>query len=162
MLMWSTIWHGPRQPYPLGLEVYIGVRNTTSLALSSFLASGAGCVSLTEQILLPRLHGTSHPAAEEALQECKVGHSHLAPVSPRNIHQRSWGQPCVQATFDGLLDATNDPKDRARLLAASTKESGAWLNAPPITSLGLRMDDELVRIAVGLCLGVPLCHYHTC
>ena len=140
----------------------IGVRNTTLLAPSAFLPSAAGCVSRTEQILPSRLHGTSHPAAEEALQEWKVGHSHQPPVSPGNIHQRSWDQPRVQATLDGLLDATNGPKDRARLLAASTKESGAWLNAPPITSLGLRMDDEVVRIAVGLRLGVPLCHPHTC
>ena len=91
-----------------------------------------------------------------------MGHSHQPPVSPGNIHQRSWDQPRVQATLDGLLDTTTDPKDRARLLAASTKESGAWLNAQPITSLGLRMDDEVVRLAVGLRLGIPLCHPHTC
>ena len=30
------------------------------------------------------------------------------------------------------------------------------------TTLGLCMDEEVVRIAVGLCLGVPLCHPHTC
>ena len=91
-----------------------------------------------------------------------MGHSHQPPVSPGNIHQRSWDQPRVQATLDGFLDTTTDPKDQARLLAASTKESGAWLNAPPTTSLGLRMDDEVVHIAVGLRLGVPLCHPHTC
>ena len=37
-----------------------------------------------------------------------------------------------------------------------TKQSGAWLNALPLTSLGLRLDDESVRIATGLCLGVPI------
>ena len=91
-----------------------------------------------------------------------MGHSHQPPVSPGNIHQRCWDQPSVQATLDGLLDATNNPKDQARLLVASTKESGAWLNAPPITSPGLHMDDKVVHTAVGLRLGVPLCHPHTC
>ena len=51
---------------------------------------------------------------------------------------------------------------RARLLAAHTRESGAWLNALPVSALGLRMDDDTVRIAIGLRLGAPLCLPHVC
>ena len=47
---------------------------------------------------------------------------------------------------------------RAHFLAASCKESGAWLNALPVTSLGLRMDNATMRISMGL----PLCQSHTC
>ena len=54
----------------------IGVRNTTQLASSAFLASAAGYMTLIEQILPPRLHGTSHPAVEDVLQEWRMGHSH--------------------------------------------------------------------------------------
>ena len=45
---------------------------------------------------------------------------------------------------------------------ASCKESGAWLNALLISSLGQRMDDATVRISMGLPLGLPLCTSHTC
>ena len=58
----------------------------------------------------------------------------------------------------------NDPdaRSQARLLAATSKESGAWLNVLPVSSLGLRMDDESIRVGVGLRLGVPLCQPHLC
>ena len=51
---------------------------------------------------------------------------------------------------------------RARFLAASCKESGAWLNALPISSLVLCKDDATVRISMGLLMGLPLCQSHTC
>ena len=41
-------------------------------------------------------------------------------------------------------------------------ESDAWLNAPPVSSLGLRMDDTAIRTAVGLRVGAPLGQLHQC
>ena len=51
---------------------------------------------------------------------------------------------------------------KARLLAVSSPHSGDWLNAPPITAIGLRMSNEAIRVATGLRLGANLCVPHTC
>jgi len=51
---------------------------------------------------------------------------------------------------------------RASFLAASTQHSGDWLFALPIASCGLTLDDEAVRVAVGLRLGLDLCEPHQC
>ena len=42
-----------------------------------------------------------------------------------------------------------------------TAESAAWLHTLPMLSLGLRMDNEVICVVVGLWLGVPRC-YHVC
>ena len=87
----------------------------------------------------------------------------ISPPSPTNTHQqKAWDQPRVQHRFDSLISNASDPHTKARLLASSAKESGAWLNALPVTSLGLRMSDETVRVAVGLRLGNPICQPHQC
>ena len=44
----------------------------------------------------------------------------------------------------------------------ATKESGAWLHALPISAVGLRMGEDVIRIATGLRLGVPICRPHHC
>ena len=60
------------------------------------------------------------------------------------------------------MENASDERDQARLRAAFSKESGAWLQALPVSSLGLRMDDNTVRVAIGLRLGSPLCRPHIC
>ena len=69
-----------------------------------------------------------------------------APTTSRR--QKVCGRPRIDALFDTILTLCNDDESRARLLAAGSAESGAWLNAPPVSSLGLRMSDEAIRIAV--------------
>ena len=68
----------------------------------------------------------------------------------------------MMATIDDLLDNAVDARSRARILAATSKESGAWLQTLPLSSIGLHMDDNTVCIATGLRLGSPLCRLHTC
>ena len=36
-----------------------------------------------------------------------------------------------------------------RSYSASSPHSGDWLMAPPITLIGLRLSDEMIRIAIG-------------
>ena len=50
----------------------------------------------------------------------------------------------------------------ARLLASCAPGSGAWLSATPIAPLGLSLDNNTLRIAVGRRLGVPLVLAHKC
>ncbi len=52
--------------------------------------------------------------------------------------------------------------DNNKHLAAASKYSGDWLHEKPITSCGLLLDDESIRVAVGLRLGADICESHTC
>ena len=49
------------------------------------------------------------------------------------------------------------PLQQSSLARIQSPHSGAWLQAWPITACGLRLDDEAIRVAVGLRLGVSLC-----
>ena len=132
------------------------------LAPSAYLASAAGSTTLLKQILPCRFHNNLFPAVTDAIETWKVGHNCPPPSSQADCHQKAWDIPRVQSTFEAILSNALDSRSRARLLATSTKESGAWLNTLPVSSLGLRLDDNSIRIAVGLRLGAPLCRVHTC
>ena len=108
-------------------------------------------------------------AAQLVCPLCRVCRDHLepgtqpsSPPTPPTTHrQRAWDAPS-EALQRTLLESSRDPPTRARLLAAATKKSGARLNTLPVTSLGLRLYNEVVRVAVGLRLGLPLCCPHQC
>ena len=50
--------------------------------------------------------------------------------------------------------------DKARILAASAPHSGDWLHAISSSNCGLLLENEELRIAVGLRIGAPLCLSH--
>ena len=90
------------------------------------------------------------------------GHNQPLPVGTATYRQKTWDAPRVSASAFALLDSAPNAASTAHLMAAPSTESRAWLNALPIFSLGLRMDDNTIRVAVGLRFGVPLCRPHTC
>jgi hypothetical protein len=137
----------------------LGIRQTTELAPTAFLASAAGCHDLVHS-LIPSF--TSPAALDLALQLWSKDHGQPPPPINDRSHQKAWDAPRVAHWQKYLLSSASDNRSHARLLAASTRESGYWLDAPPISSLGLRMEDNVVRIAAGLRLGVPLVLPHDC
>ena len=132
------------------------------LAPSAFMASAAASSDLARHILPSHLQSLPLPYTDEAVALWSQGHMQTPPAGSAAFRQKSWHTHNVLASADSLLNDAPDATSRARLLAVSTKESGAWLNALPIPSLGLHLDDNTLRVAVGLRLGSSLCRPHTC
>ena len=146
-------WPQVQLPMKLG---GLGIRSACQLAPSAFLASVAGTSDTLKSMLPASLHNASIPDVESALSIWSQG-----TVPPASCFQKAWDLPKMQLVAQGLLANADIPSSRAHLLAASTPESEKWLNAFPIYSIGLRMYNSTIGIAVGLRLGVPLCHSHT-
>ena len=127
-----------------------------------FLTSTAGCSNLMSRILPPAISPSSDHTWTVALSEWQKDHDSPSPP-PGSLHlQKAWDFVVVSHTFDSLLDASPDDTNLARLLASAARESGAWLSALPMSSIGLRMEDDVIRVSVGIRLGVPLCEPHDC
>lgn len=131
------------------------------LAPSAYLASAAGSSCISQKILPMSAQNSLHPLKADALTTWSLGHSSDPPSDPDSSKQRAWDAPRVKAAFAKFLEGCT-PQDTGRLLAVQRKETGAWLTAPPVSSLGLRLEDDAVRIGVGLRLGTPLCSAHKC
>ena len=139
-----------------------GIRRASQLAPSAFLASAAGCSELVCCILPPGCNPSSSDLIKSALTIWSSDHTEPPPVGPSANLQKSWDLPKVRASYQALLNTAPEASFKAHLLSVACKESGAWLDAPPVTSLGLCMDNEVIRITLGLCLGAPLCDPHPC
>ena len=137
----------------------LGVRRVSSLAPSAFLASAAGTLELQRR-LLDRCDTTAtDPTFDEVMQQW-LSMSNAA--RPTDFRQRAVDNLVVEREFDSLFNRQTEAYHRARLLAAASEHSGDWLHAIPITACGLRLDNEAIRVAVGLRLGCTLCQTHQC
>jgi len=88
--------------------------------------------------------------------------AYLAVPESLPAKQPFWDRPGVLADRAVVQASLCSSFQRASFLAASSSHSGDWLFAMPIASCGLRLDDEAVRVGVGLRLGLNLCVPHQC
>ena len=129
--------------------------------LLAFLASAASTSALLDLILS---RCTPCPDSDFAsLSSTWASTNNLpCPNLPLASRQKTWDRPCIEANKATILSSAPDNHHRARLLAISAPHAGDWLHALPISSCDLRLDNESIRVAVGLRLGVNLCQPHQC
>jgi len=138
----------------------LGVRDVTLLAASAFLSSLAATAPLVSTIV-PSTYSVSIPPDLAALASWSRSGGVAPPVGAEATRQRSWDDQICSATFNLLLTRA-DLTSRARLLAAASPDSGAWVNTLPIRKLGLCCSDREIKVAIGLRVGAPLVRPHPC
>src|SRR6218665_534262 len=139
----------------------LGIRRVTLLALPSFLASAAGTRCLQSAMLGGLQIPDDEPYA--TLRDCWcTDYSSPCPDDISAHKQSVWDKPVIHRETSSLIDSFSEDYDKARFRAVAARHSSDWLLALPITTCGLRLDDEAVREAVGLRLGVNICEPHEC
>ena len=81
--------------------------------------------------------------------------------SPRNGTQKIWTQPVFVKTAQNLISRMDDKRSSV-FNAHQGKFGYQWLNVVPFKNLGLNLDDQQLRISIGLLLGIKICVAHTC
>ena len=95
---------------------------------------------------LPDLH------RDNVLSKWLTNFRSTTPASPADGKQSAWDKPVIAANVAAVRSHFCDSFNTARLLAASAPHSDDWF----------KFDNEAIRIAVGLLLGVNLCEPHQC
>jgi len=143
----------------------LGIRKATDVELPAFLSSVAGSQPLIQE-LLPRHFensaGVNDPKFINAVKEWESQTGSAPAQPPYSTVQKVWDKTVVEVKEKKVLSAASDQAGKARLIAAAAPHSGAFLHARPCSSLGTRLDDSSLRIAIALRLGAPVCSPHTC
>jgi Reverse transcriptase (RNA-dependent DNA polymerase) len=137
----------------------LGVRRVTSLALPAYLASAHGTASLQDRIL-----GQSGVSVDGSVQEYLEAWTKSTGGTPPTSsgRQSAWDVPLLRLEVARVERALEEPGQRAAFMAARAQHSGDWLAALPIAACGLVLEDEAVRVAVGIRLGLDICAPHKC
>ena len=136
----------------------LGIRSAKDVALPAFLSSMFSC-----HMNLPNyFHSDNQDICLLSALSVWTEKTGIASSPPHPQWQKSWDLPLCNIRLTRLIESSSSSPEKSRFLAVSALHSSHWLNALPIPSLGLKMDNSSFRIACALRLGSPLCHPHQC
>lgn len=149
-------WDEATLPVKLG---GLGLRNATNLCYSSFLGSIHSVSDLVSTIV-PSFSLSSDASTAEVLNIWSaIAQSEILPESNRKS-QHKWDMELCSKLQQRILEYCTSESAKARILANTSKYSGAWLNAFPFSSLGTLLDNQCFRIAVSIRSGIQVCVPH--
>ena len=133
-----------------------GASSALLLALPAFLASAFGASDFLTTIFLEKFEDVSFTKALEKWL-CLTNEQE----SPLDETQKNWTQPVFVKTAQDLISRMDDK--RSKIFNAHQGKFGSqWLNVVSCKNLGLKLDDQQLRISIGLRLGANICVAHTC
>ena len=139
--------------------------SASDVALPAFLASVFGSAELSLKLLpssLTQLGGTNDVKYHHYITIWQSITKSPIPDASIAAKQKIWSHPLQVIAAEAVLSAAQTQASRARLIAAAAPSSGAFLQTIPMSSVGTRLDNTSMRIAVSLRLGAPLCTPHDC
>lgn len=139
----------------------LGIRQISSVVLPAFLSSVHSTISLIGKILAPSLRDIEVSCLTEAENAWKIACPGKDLPFCKGV-QRTWDEPLCRQVHGWLLDSASSATEKARLLACSEKESGFWLHAYPSAHCATLLDNNSLRLAVGLRLGSNIVVPHRC
>ena len=134
----------------------LGVSSASLLALTAFLASAFGASDFLTTIFSGTFEDVSFTKALEKWLSLTNEQE-----SPLDGTQKNWTQPALVETAQDLFSRMDDKRSKI-FNAHQSKFGSQWLNVVPCKNLGLKLDDQQLRISIGLRLGANICVAHTC
>ena len=137
----------------------LGIKSVSQLAEVCYASSLTSTEDRVRSIITPDM---CEPFAE-TVREAQSRTGVYDRVPPDKIRsQGAWSQIIHEDAKNALLENASSNLEKARLRAVSRPGAGAWLQALPSHPLGTALEDNTLRICVGLRLGTPLVSPHTC
>ena len=79
--------------------------------------------------------------------------------SPLDWNPENWTQPVCVKTAQDLISRMDDKRSKV-INTHQSKIGSQWLNVGSCKNLDLKLDDQQLRIAIGLLLGAKICVAH--
>ena len=136
------------------------IRRAASLALPAYPASATSTVSL-QDLIITRSVAAADKYYTLYRSNWSSAYNKSFSLDATACKLRAWDEPIVNDDINHLF-ATASQRDKSRLLAVTSSHSGDWLHALPIASCGHRLENEDIRVAVGLRFGAAICQTHQC
>ena len=125
----------------------LGVSSASLLALPAILASASGASDFLKTIFSEAFENVSFT---KALQKWLSLTNEQE--SPLDRTQKNWTQPVFVKTAQDLISRLDDKRSKV-FNGHQGKFGSQWLNVVPFKNLGLKLDDQRLRIPIGLRLG---------
>ena len=134
----------------------LGVSSASLLELSAFLSSDFGASDFLSTVFSETFEDVSFTKALEKWLSLATEHE-----GPLVGTQKKWTQPVYVKTAQNLISRMDDKRSEV-FNAHQCKFGSQWLNVVPCKNLGLKLDDQQLRISIDLRLEANICVAHTC